>query len=438
MIVNGLEFKRGFATAQKLAWKGVRRNNYVKAERFASVKRVRIAEDAGSVAITCSDMQATAVTVSVALAYDSVYQQPEAGTVWAKDLLAVLKHVNKASGDIRIAITATEVIIRVNGKDFEITRCDDIPAEYLYSVGGEYKQATFDVGKLQPAIANVIPSCSEDFTRHVLTTVCFNTSEDDGRIEMAATDSYRLSVVTVDCHSNRENAIGEYSNGGTLIYAKTLQAYVDAKLQPFIRTQMHIGNGCVRLQSDNITINGPLCVGEYVKYRKISEAKRYDSFDYSFAQPAAEVAEAIREAGATVGPEEANRVAVSILPGQLKKHDAISVQGFSTENCDIEMRDHDLPEHTKRVVLPLNLLTTPFPQYTCFNYAWYADFVERSGDDCIITASQTQEGSGTATSIQFTGVDCVHVLMPMGVDSNGGMTWTGVYPPWKDPFYEVA
>lgn len=438
MIVNGTEFKRGFATAKKLAWAGVRRNNYVKAERFASVKRVRIAEDAGRIAITCSDMQATAVTVSVALAYDSVYQQPEAGTVWAKDLQAVLKQVNKAAGNIRIAITATEVVVHANGKDFEIARCDDIHADDLYSVGGEYKQATFDVGKLQPAVANVIPVCSDDFTRPILTAVCFNTSEDDGRIEMAATDTYRLSVITVDCHSNRENAIGKYSNGGTLIYAKTLQAYVDAKLQPFIRTQMHIGNGCVRLQSDNITINGPLCVGEYVKYRKISEAKRYDTFDYSFAQPAAEVAEAIREAGATVGPEEANRVAVSILPGQLKKYDVISIQGFSTENCDIEMRDHDLPEHTKRVVLPLNLLTTPFPQYTCFNYKWYADFVERSGDGCIITASETLEGHGTATSIRFVGVDCIHVLMPMGVDSIGGMSWKGVYPPWEDPFYEVA
>lgn len=438
MIVNGTEFKRGFATAKKLAWAGVRRNNYVKAERFASVKRVRIAEDAGSVAITCSDMQATAVTVSVALAYDSVCQQPEAGTVWAKDLQAVLKQVNKAAGDIRITITATTVVIRVNGEDFEVARCDDIHADDMYSIGGEYKQATFDAGKLQPAVANVIQSCSTDFTRPVLTTVCFNTAEDAGRIEMAATDTYRLSVVTVDCHSNREGAIGEYGNGGTLIYAKTLQAYASAELQPFLFTQFRIGNGCVRLQSDNITINGPLCVGEYVKYRKISEAKRYDSFDYSFAQPAAEVAEAIREAGATVGPEEANRVAVSILPGQLKKYDVISIQGFSTENCDIEMRDHDLPEHTKRVVLPLRLLTTSFQQYTCFNYKWYADFVERSGDGCIITASETLEGHGTATSIRFVGVDCIHVLMPMGVDSIGGMSWKGVYPPWEDPFYEVA
>jgi DNA polymerase-3 subunit beta len=183
---------------------------------------------------------------------------------------------NLVAGQVSVAATESEIEIGSGRGQFRVKTLapDDYPA--LPIENGEAKGPTVEVGlerdSLATALTQVVRAASADESRQILTGVLWELSE--GSLTLAATDSYRLGVRTLEVDGGSKDkrlvvlparTLAEL--GRALQGAGNVRALVKENLVSFTI------DGTEETGSDQAIIGSRFIEGEFPKYRQLLPEK---------------------------------------------------------------------------------------------------------------------------------------------------------------------
>jgi DNA polymerase-3 subunit beta len=183
---------------------------------------------------------------------------------------------NLVAGQVSVAATESEIEIGSGRGQFRVKTLapDDYPA--LPIENGEAKGPTVEVeldrDSLATALSQVVRAASSDESRQILTGVLWELSE--GSLTLAATDSYRLGVRTLEVGGGTKDArlvvlpartLAEL--GRALQGAGNVRALVKENLVSFTI------DGTEETGSDQAIIGSRFIEGEFPKYRQLLPEK---------------------------------------------------------------------------------------------------------------------------------------------------------------------
>lgn len=275
---------------------------------------------------------------------------------------------------------------------------EDFPKMAPFAEEGTF---TLDIETLSEAVAKVLPAVSRDHQRPIITGV--KTVFEEGRLTVAATDSYRLAVYTTEAQGGPKEKKEAVIPARALSEALKVCSEAQANTPGLKTVEVSITESAVHFRAGPVVLQSRLIAGNFPEYQRLMP----DSFETAFPVDAAALSETLSR--------------VALFAGRSNPPTPVRLSFTKAENLEggelaVSARSAEIGEATEKIGMTVD---TEFA--AAFNGAYLRDGVKVC--------------AGTAPSVVMKFNDPLKpaVLQPApGQDPEGGPELTYLIMPMRD------